>query len=116
MPWPSARVIVAVASVPHITLGRVVTMVPSWERATTGVGSRAGPSKSAARMTTNVRRFDVRRPCARRRAQILRCPSPWNGLAAITARIAAVSSASDWGGLGPRLAHGVGRARRSRCA
>ena len=99
-----------------ITLGLAVTMVPSWGRAATGVGSRAGPSKSAARITTNVRRFDVRRPCTRKRAQILRCPSPWNGLAAITARTAAVSSASDWGGLGPRLATGVGRARRFRCA
>ena len=97
----------------HITLGRVVTMVPSWGRGRRPRGQPRGAEQVGGAhddQRSTFRRAQALRSQAR---QILRCPSPWNGLAAITARIAAVSSASDWGGLGPRLAHGVGRARRS---
>jgi hypothetical protein len=98
--WPSPMIVV-VRSVPHIVSTVSGMMVPSWLRGPRGVPTRDGASRSFSRMSRSTRRFEVRTPAMRSRAQILRCPSPWNGLAATTARIAASRAASDIDPTGP---------------
>src|SRR5438477_9609541 len=70
-------------------------MVPSWLRGPRGEPTRLGASRLFCRISRSTRRNDVRIPAYRNRAQTLRCPSPWNGLAASTPWIAAVSASSD---------------------
>jgi hypothetical protein len=82
-------------------------MVPSWLRGPRGEPTRPGASRSFSRISRSTRRNDVRIPAHRNRAQTLRCPSPWKGLAASTARIAVVKSSSDIGPIGPRRSGGV---------
>src|SRR4051812_39023100 len=76
-------------------------IVPSWLRGPRGAPVRDGASRSASRISRSTRRREVRTPPWRRRAQTLRWPSPWKGLAASTARIASSSSASGIGPAGP---------------
>ena len=99
--WPSS-VQVVVMSVPHIVSTWSGMIVPSWLRGPRGEPARAGASRSCWPISRSTRRNDVRTPRRRSRAQTLRCPSPWKGLSASTARIATTSSASGIGPAGPR--------------
>ena len=73
----------------------------SWLRGPRGDPTRDGASRSLSRISRNTRRFEVRTPATRSLAQILRWPSPWKGLPASTARIAASNAASGIGPTGP---------------
>ena len=77
-------------------------MVPSWFLGPRGEPTLAGASRSFSRINRSTRRNELRMAQCRNRAQTLRWPSPWNGLAASTARIAAVSASSDIAPVGPR--------------
>src|SRR3954468_21480881 len=77
-------------------------MVPSWLRGPRGEPTRVGASRLLCRISRSTRRNEVRVPAWRNLAQTLRCPSPWNGLAASTPRIAVVSASSDIAPSGPR--------------
>jgi hypothetical protein len=66
------------------------------------------------RISRSTRRNEVRVPAWRSRAQTLRCPSPWNGLAASTSRIAVVSASSDIAPSGPRRCDIGSTGRRAR--
>src|SRR5215213_1651909 len=77
-------------------------MVPSWLRGPRGEPARVGASRLFCRISRSTRRNEVRVLAWRNRAQTLRCPSPWNGLAASTPWIAVVSASSDIAPSGPR--------------
>ena len=87
-----------------------------WRRRRDGAGvrrvppcrcpARWGASRPWSRLSRNTRLRLTRWPCCRRRTRTLRWPSPWNDVAASTARIAATSVSSDAGVFGPRLALG----------
>ena len=62
-----------IRSVPHIASTRSVMMAPSWLRGLRGPPVRDGANRPCARISSNIRRFDVRIPAKRNRAQILRC-------------------------------------------
>src|SRR5918912_769563 len=98
--WPSP-VIVEVRSVPHIVSTVSGMIVPSWLRGPRGAPFREGASRPCSRVSRSTRRLEVRTPPWRSLAQTLRWPSPWNGLAASTARIASSRSASGIGPTGP---------------
>jgi hypothetical protein len=98
--WPSP-VIVVVRSVPHMVSIIPGMMVPSWLRGPRGAPVREGASRPCSRISRRTRRREVRTPPWRNLAHTLRWPSPWNGLAASTARIASRSSASGIGPTGP---------------
>jgi hypothetical protein len=99
---------VVVRSVPHIVSTVLGMMVPSWFLGPRGEPTLPGASRSFSRINRSTRRNEVRIAQCRNRAQTLRWPSPWNGLAASTARIAAVSSSSDIAPVGPRRRGGGG--------
>jgi hypothetical protein len=103
-----------VRSVPHITSTASGMMVPSWLLGPRGAPAREGASRSCSRISRSTRRFEVRTPPWRSRAQTLRWPSPWNGLATSTPRIASTSAASGIGPTGPGRRCGAVRAG-SRC-
>jgi hypothetical protein len=107
--WPSP-VRVVVRSVPQRVSTVAGTMVPSWARGPRGEPTREGASGSCARISRSTRRFEVRTPAWRSRAQTFLCPSPWKGLAASTPRIAATRSASGIGPTGPGRRGGACRA------
>ena len=88
--WPSP-VNVAVRSVPHIVSTVSGMMVPSWLRGPRGEPTRA--RRQQVVLAHQPKHPAQRGPDAaqRNRAQTLRWPSPWNGLAASTARIAAAA-------------------------
>src|SRR3954465_3858654 len=98
--WPSP-VIVAVRSVPHIVSMVAGMIVPSWLRGPRGAPVREGASRPCSRISRSTRRREVRTPPWRSLAHTLRWPSPWDGLAASTARTASRSSASGIGPTGP---------------
>ena len=95
-------VIVVVRSVPHIVSTVSGMIVPSWLRGPRGAPTREGASRPFSRISRRTRRSEVRIPLMRSRAQTFRCPSPWKGLAASTARIASSKAASGIGPAGPR--------------
>src|SRR3954462_10848335 len=109
--WPSP-VIVVVRSVPHIASSLSGMIVPSWLRGPRGEPTRVGASRLFCRISRSTRRNEVRVPACRNRAQTLRCPSPWNGLAESTPRIAVVSASSDIAPADPRAAGPPPRPRR----
>jgi hypothetical protein len=82
----------AVASMPHILLGRSARIVPSWRLDLTGCGCRPGASKPCSRISRSTRRLDVRTPASRSRAHTLRWPSPWKGGPTMDCAISPVSS------------------------
>jgi hypothetical protein len=106
--WPSP-VMVVVRSVPHILSTASGMMVPWWLRGPRGEPVRDGASRSCAPISRSARRLEVRTPAWRSLAQTFRCPSPWNGLAASAARIAATRSASGIGPTGPGRRGGASR-------
>ena len=122
--WSTAMKIVAVpssvqapvASVPHISSGRLVVMVPSCALGPWGLPTRVGARRSASRINRSTRALLVRCPWSRSRAQTLRCPSPSQGEVRIASRISSVSSASLHAVFGPRLRGGVGLSSRARVA
>jgi hypothetical protein len=89
-------------------------IVPSWVRGPRGAPVREGASRPFSPIRRNTRRLEVRVPPWRNLAHTLRWPSPWNGLAASTARIASRSSASGIGPTGPGRRGTSGAARRRR--
>ena len=98
-----------VRSVPQRVSTVSVTMVPSWLRGPRGEPTREGASRSYAPISRSTRRLEVRTPPWRSLAQTFLCPSPWNGLAASTARTAATRSASGIGPTGPERRGGASR-------
>ena len=116
--WPSRRVAVEVASVPHITSGASVRMVPVWWRGPRGPPPRCGASRPASRIRRSTRGLPARTSRARSRAHTFRCPSPENGDEAISSRIRSVNCASVNRVFGPRRRGGSAGAddfrRRSR--
>jgi len=66
--WPSP-VIVVVRSVPHIVSTVAGMMVPSWLHGPRGDPTREGASRSFSRISRSTRRFEVRTPATRSRAQ-----------------------------------------------
>src|SRR4051812_32249109 len=79
-----------------------------WLRGPRGEPTRVGASRLFCRISHSTRRNEVRVPACRNRAQTLRCPSPWNGLAESTPRIAVVSASSDIAPSGPRRCAAIG--------
>ena len=71
--WRSSMIVV-VRSVPHIVSTVSGMMVPSWLRGPRGVPTRNGASRSFSRMSRSTRRFEVRTPAMRSRAQTLAVP------------------------------------------
>ena len=69
---PSRVVRQAVASVPHISSGRSVVIVPSWLRGPRRRPTRVGASSPASRISRSTRPLEVRTPDRRSRAQALR--------------------------------------------
>ena len=106
--WPSP-VQVVVRSVPHMMSTASGMMVPSWLRGPRGEPTRQGASRSCAPISRSTRRLELRTPAWRSLAQTFLCPSPWKGLAASTARIAATSAASGIGPTGPGRRGGASR-------
>ena len=101
---PSSTVKTRTPSVPHMTWGAKVMMVPSWS-----FGSpwrpRCGDSSPCVRITRSTCVWATRIPSkSRSRAWTLRWPSPWKGDRARSARIAASNCSSESRGLGPRRA------------
>ena len=85
---------------PHL-VDPLGAMVPSWALGPCGRPTRPGAWRPCSRVRRRTRRLEVRTPAKRRRAQILRWPSPWNGLAASNARIASTNASSGIGPTGP---------------
>jgi hypothetical protein len=112
--WP-CPVQVVVRSVPHMASTVAGTMVPSWARGPRGEPTREGASRSCAPISRSTRRLEVRTPPWRSRAQTFRCPSPWKGLAASTARIAPTKAASGMAPIGPGRRGGASRGGGARC-
>ena len=112
--WPSP-VQVVVRSVPQSVSTVSGMMVPSWLRGPRGEPTRAGASSPCAPISRSTRRLEVRSPAWRSLAQTFLCPSPWNGLAARTPRIASSSAASAIAPTGPgRRGGSVGGGSRCR--
>ena len=106
---PSRRVTVSVMSVPHMASTAVVVMVPSWARSV-GRPTRCGASRPCRPIRRRTRRAEVRMPTWRRRARILRQPSPCRREPRICVRMRSANSASGQAPTGPRR---VGRAGAS---
>jgi hypothetical protein len=106
---------VEVRSVPHMASTRSVRIVPSCALGPWGRPIRLGANRSCARISRSTRRLEVRMPAKRSRAQTLRWPSPWKGLAASSARICSTSPSSDIGPTGPGRRLGRGSAVWPRC-
>jgi hypothetical protein len=70
-------------------------MVPSCERGPRGEPVREGREQAVLAHQPQHPALEVRTPPWRSRAQTLRCPSPWKGLAASTARIRGGSVRAD---------------------
>ena len=78
-PHPSSNVKTRPPSVPHITFGACVTIVPACTRAVPW-RPRCGESSLCARITRSTRVRGTRIPSKiRSRAWTFRWPSPWNG-------------------------------------
>ena len=78
-PHPSSNVKTRTPSVPHITFGACVTIVPACTRAAPW-RPRCGESSLCARITRSTRVRATRIPSKiRSRAWTFRWPSPWNG-------------------------------------
>src|SRR5918998_6246447 len=84
-------------------------MVPAWARGPRGEPTREGARRPCSPISRSTRRFEVRTPAWRSRAQTFLCPSPWKGLAASTARTASASAASGIAPTGPGRRGGIGR-------
>ena len=69
---PSATVTVAVMSVPHITSGASVVMVPSCAFGPCAWPARGGAWRSCSRINRRTRSFEVRIPATRSFAQAFR--------------------------------------------
>ena len=74
--YPSPTVIVAVMSVPHITSGTSVVIVPSCTFGPCARPTRCGAWRSCSRINRRTRSCDVRIPSTRSFAQAFRYPSP----------------------------------------
>ena len=70
--FPSRVVRQEVASVPHISSGRSVVIVPSCTRGPRRRPTRVGASSPASRISRSTRPFEVRTPASRSRAHTLR--------------------------------------------
>jgi hypothetical protein len=107
-----------VASVPHITSGRLVEIVPSWLRGPRDGPCRVGASSAFSRISRNVRRRVVCTPRRRSRAWTLRWPSPRMpctfSASASTSRTWPSKASSDSAVRGPGLLRGVAVARAFR--
>ena len=78
-PHPSSNVKTRTPSVPHITFGACVTIVPACTARCPG-GRGAGRAGLCARITRSTRVRATRIPSKiRSRAWTFRWPSPWNG-------------------------------------